>query len=195
MSEAMTTLQKVPESQSDICDPAATQIEEELLLPDPAEKQEPEYTVDDVRQKLEAELEIYRDGDSRYVVQKLIELSAKDTKLLAGIMRPDKSYDKAFQYFFLQSRKVGYKLPYGNLVFLDNDSAVKLAVEYFKLTKPPQARKKKKRGSKTVSAAEVKEPQPMEKVATSEVPEENKNMESTKKKVRDIDGQISLFDL
>jgi hypothetical protein len=89
------------------------------------------FTIDDVSAKLRKELTIYKDGDSKYVVEKLIELCKTDQKLLNNIMQPHKSYDKAFEYFYEKSRSVGHKMPHGNMVYLDNDIAVKLSVEYF----------------------------------------------------------------
>lgn len=109
------------------------------------------YTVEDVKKKLCAELQIYRDGDSKYVVDKLISLSEKDEELLNAIMLPHKSYDKAFQYFYEKSRNVGYKMPHGNMIYLDNDMAVKLSVEYFK--RDDAAESKKKQRKKVISKA------------------------------------------
>lgn len=170
---------------------AAERIRTGMLLGGEVKQQ---YTVDDVRNKLEAELEVFKDGDSRYVIKKLIERSETDCKLLQGIMRPDKSYDKAFQYFFQRSRSIGYKLPYGNLVFLDNDSAVRLAVEYFKGEKKTIQPKKKR----TIKVAEVKTPVETKAERTpvpliDKVLGDKKSSEG-KKKENGVDGQISLFD-
>lgn len=160
------------------------------------------YTVDDARKKLEKEFEVFKDGDSRYLIKNLIECSETDHKLLQGIMQPDKSYDKAFQYFFQRSRRVGYKLPYGNLVFLDNDLAVRLAVEYFKGDVKPQSPTKNKRTVKPKVRAKVEaqikpearsaEKKP-EKVSAAEIVK--KKPDGVKKRGVDIDGQLSLFGL
>lgn len=176
---------------------AAERIGTGMLLKGEIEKQ---YTVEDARKKLEAEFEVFKDGDSRYVIKTLIERSETDHKLLQGIMQPDKSYNKAFQYFFQQSRRVGYKLPYGNLVFLDNDSAVQLAVEYFRGDKKPELPKRKKRPGrvtvkpKTENESVCREPnRTPEVIAATE--DTRKKTEGTKKKGIDIDGQLSLFGL
>lgn len=176
---------------------AVERIRKGLLLPGatPPIGKTPEYTIEDVRKKLEAELEIYRDGDSKYVVEKLIERCEKDKDLLNAIMLPHKSYDKAFQYFFECSRTVGYKMPHGNMVYLDNDKAVNLSVEYFK--KDDKAEKKQKVGKKAVLKKEkpkaelvTKKPEEAKK---SEVPASATKPESKTNK-REIDGQMSLFD-
>ena len=187
----------IPQKKNDRDALAAERIRTGMLLGGEVRQQ---YTVDDVRNKLEAELEVFKDGDSKYVIKKLIERSETDCKLLQGIMRPDKSYDKAFQYFFQQSRSVGYKLPYGNLVFLDNDIAVRLAVEYFKGSKKTQLPVRKKRTVKVEVKTEPdsrsinKEPAgPPENLPVTEVAK--KKTEGIKKKGSDIDGQLSLFGL
>lgn len=176
---------------------AVERIRKGLLLPvatAPIEKT-PEHTIEDVRKKLEAELGIYRDGDSKYVVEKLIERCEKDKDLLNAIMLPHKSYDKAFQYFFECSRTVGYKMPHGNMVYLDNDKAVNLSVEYFK--KDDKAEKKQKVGKKAVPKKEkpkaelVTKKQEEAKKSKAPVPATKPESKTNK---REIDGQMSLFD-
>lgn len=137
------------------------------------------YTVEDARKKLEEELKIYKDGDSKYVVNKLIELCNTDDELLNAIMLPQKSYDKAFQYFYEKSRTVGYKMPRGNMIYLDNDAAVKLSVEYFKRN---DAQVVKKKASDKKPVVQRTDPSP-------------KKPEEPKKKKNELDGQMSLFDI
>lgn len=196
-------------------DLAAERIRKGLLI---SAKHEPEHTIDDVKKKLEAELKIYRDGDSKYSVEKLIELCKTDKELLNSIMLPHKSYDKAFQYFFEKSRTVGYKMPTGNMVYLDNDTAVKLSVEYFKRDdsaeeKKKAAAKKKAADQKPVKANTVVQktnakPADTNKQESSaktnnehinKVPEKNMpekpKQEQSKAKRSDMEGQVSLFDL
>lgn len=197
----------------------AERIRKGLLLPGETAKAEklPEYTVEDVRKKLEAELEIYRDGDSKYVVKKLIERCEKDKDLLNAIMLPHKSYDKAFQYFYERSRTVGYKMPHGNMVYLDNDKAVELSVEYFKKddkaekkAAPPKEKPKQKTVSKkpTPSKENPKQKESLKKptgeAKKTEVPEiavkpesikeSEKPKQQPKSNKKEIDGQMSLFD-
>lgn len=166
------------------------------------------HTVEDVRKKLEAELEIYRDGDSKYVVEKLVELCQKDKALLEAIMLPHKTYGKAFQYFYQQSRTVGYQMPHGNLVYLDNDAAVKLSVEYFKKDDAAEAKKKniqkpapkqgkpKQGDSKTkVQPAKPKtDVKPAVAAAKQIEPKKEPEAKVQKSKAKEIDGQMSLFD-
>lgn len=161
------------------------------------------YTIDDVKKKLVAELEIYRDGDSKYVVEKLIELCGSDSELLAAIMLPHKSYDKAFQYFYECSRTIGYKMPHGNMVYLDNDRAVRLSVDYFKRDdekaekKEPLKTKQQTtdklipnvQGNKTeVIKSAVKAVDPKKEILVKE------QQPDSKPKKYEISGQLSLFD-
>lgn len=196
-----------------------------MLLPDkeeaavPTKPETPAYTLEDVKEKLEAELKIYRDGDSKYVIEKLIECCQTDKELINCIMLPHKSYDKAFQYFYERSRTIGYRMPHGSMVYLDNDIAVKLSIEYFKkddaaqekkkaetnkraaqVKKPAEKKGKEKPESKEKSSsAKKKEPNQPEVKPTSE---ENKKVDlSTKPKLEhkarkdSIVGQLSFFDL
>lgn len=182
-------------------DVKATAEDKQVVKPEPIEKKRTN-TVEDVKEKLEAELKIYCDGDSKYVVEKLINLCKTDTVLLEAIMLPHKSYDKAFQYFYQQSRNVGYKMPHGNMVYLDNDKAVELSVKYFK---KDDSDLEKKKQTKTVTKSQVKvktnEPQKKEKKnkpkdlgqkETMKIECDKPKHETNKKK--GIEGQMSLFD-
>lgn len=179
---------------------------EEKSTAEEEETKKPEvvYTVDDVKKKLEEELKIYRDGDSKYVIEKLIELCATDKELLNAVMLPHKSYDKAFQYFYQKSRTVGYKMPHGNMVYLDNDAAVELSVEYFK--RDDAAEEKKKAAQKKAAAKKSKAPEKRVESKTKEEPkkpaQEKKSAKKepaqsepkTKANKNEMDGQMSLFD-
>lgn len=177
--------------------------EKELKAAEEKSKVEPVYTVEDVRKKLEAELKIYRDGDSKYVVEKLIEKCETDKELLNAIMLPHKSYDNAFQYFYQKSRTVGYKMPHGNMVYLDNDSAVKLSIEYFKRDDAAEAKKNppKKATAKTKDkGAEVKKKQAssaQSKIPSNQdkKPAEPKKEKKPKKESGVMDGQMDLFSM
>lgn len=171
--------------------------EDKTKAPEEPAKAATVYTVDDVRKKLEAELKIYRDGDSKYVVEKLIEKCETDKELLNAIMLPHKSYDNAFQYFYQKSRTVGYKMPHGNMVYLDNDSAVKLSIEYFKRDDAAEAKKnppKKATANPKDKGKEVQKKQvsPTKSKIPSKTPEKPKQEPKAKK--NEMAGQMSLFD-
>lgn len=174
-----------------------------LLISSKQEPKKQAHTVDEVKKKLEAELEIYRDGDSKYVIERLTELCSTDIELRNAIMLPHKSYNKAFQYFYQKSRTVGYQMPHGNMVYLDNDIAVKLSVEYFKSddkteveNKPekrdPLVQKKTNRNTQK-SKTENTKPKADEKQAVNEYDNTNQIPRNSKNK-NEIIGQLSLFD-
>ena len=185
----------ISESAEELLDKAVKATEKEPKSPPVV------HTVEDVKKKLEAELEIYRDGDSKYVVDKLVELCQKDKVLLEAIMLPHKSYDKAFQYFYQQSRTVGYQMPHGNLVYLDNDAAVKLSVEN---TQRPASKQGKAKQEDSKNKAQPFKPQAEIKPATvtakqaepkkEPAPRREPEPKAQKPKTREIDGQLSLFD-
>lgn len=171
--------------------------EEELNAAAEPPKAAPVYTVEDARKKLESELKIYRDGDSKYVVEKLIEKCETDKELLNAIMLPHKSYDNAFRYFYQKSRTVGYKMPHGNMVYLDNDSAVKLSIEYFKRDDAAEAKKnppKKSTAKPKDKGKEVQKKQasPPKSKIPPKAPEKPK--QEPKPKKNEMAGQMSLFD-
>lgn len=179
--------------------------EDEIKAAEKEQKTPVVYTVEDVKKKLGEELKIYKDGDSKYVVDKLIDLCATDETLLSAIMLPHKSYDKAFQYFYQQSRNVGYKMPHGNMVYLDNDKAVKLSVEYFKRD-DAEGEDKKKQQKKTTTKPQISKkkqedskPQVPKKEVSKEADKAKKNpieptLKGIKPQKKEMDGQMSLFD-
>lgn len=164
-----------------------------------------EYTIEDVRKKLEAELQIYRDGDSKYVVEKLIECCETDKELLTAIMLPHKSYDKAFEYFYKCSRNVGYQMPHGNMVYLDNDKAVELSIAYFKQDDKAEEeqnakeacehKKKQKETEQKKKTKSIKKSVRKDSDNNTLKKEPVKKVETSKKKTKEIEGQIDLFSI
>lgn len=167
------------------------------------------YTIADVREKLEKELKIYIDGDSKYTVEKLIERCEKSPELLNNIMQPHKSYDKAFQYFYEKSRSVGHKMPHGNMVYLDNDKAVELAIEYFnrddaaeeakkaqqeKERKARQKEEEEKRKKQMSDKKKNEATEPAKKSKPAAAPAPKVVNSETAKKPKEVIGQLSLFD-
>lgn len=145
-----------------------------------------------VQTKLMKELKKYKDRDSRYVVDKLILLSQEDTLLAEKILLPHKSYQKAFAYFFNKSRTVGYKTKVdksGEAVYLDNDKAVELSVEYFHLDDEAEERKKEELRKKQLEENKKKKMDKKNEEKT-ETPEVKKQEEKKQE-----DGQMSIFDM
>lgn len=70
------------------------------------------------------------DSDSRYVVDALLELCKVDEVFRERVMRPDKSYKGAFEYFAGKAR-AGECIKICECSYLDNDKALGFAIEYF----------------------------------------------------------------
>ena len=88
------------------------------------------HSLDECKAKLDKEREIFKDSDSQYVIDGLLEMAAVNQNFRNNIMRPDKSYTGAFEYFAEQARN-GYCVKYGNVSYLDNNLALGLAIDYF----------------------------------------------------------------
>ena len=95
-------------------------------LPETDEKR----TFDECKAKLEEERKMFRDSDSQYVIDGLLEACETDQNFRNNVMREDKSYAGAFEYFANMAR-TGHALKYGNVVYLDNNLALEYAIDYF----------------------------------------------------------------
>lgn len=91
----------------------------------------PVHSMNEVTSKLFAETKEFPDGDSHFVITHLIEKCKSNGKLLDAIMQEQKSYAKAFDYFYNKSSAYGFKMKNG--YYLDNKKALELAEEYFML--------------------------------------------------------------
>ena len=121
--------------------------EKPKIVPLPASNEKHDYN--EVCEKLNKEREIFKDFDSQYVIDGLLKAAKDDANLRANIMREDKSYTGAFEYFANKARE-GYCVKYGNVSYLDNDMALELAIDYFNMeseVKKDDANKKKKSGT------------------------------------------------
>lgn len=91
----------------------------------------PAHSMNEVTSKLFAETKEFPDGDSHFVITRLIEKCKSNGKLLDAIMQEQKSYAKAFDYFYSKAGTYGFKMKHG--CYLDNKKALELAEEYFML--------------------------------------------------------------
>jgi hypothetical protein len=89
------------------------------------------YTYEDAKEKLEKERRLFKgDRDSEYVIDGILEACVSDQEFLDNVMRPEKSYVGAFQYFARKARE-GYCMMVGNVGVMDADTALKYAIDYF----------------------------------------------------------------
>lgn len=101
-------------------------------------------TVLECREKLEKEREIYKDGDSKYVIEKLLELCDRSQDFRNNVMREEKTYAGGFKYMTEQVRN-GYCMKIdGGVQYLDNDLAFALFVDYFNMDEDAMEEEKKK---------------------------------------------------
>lgn len=87
-------------------------------------------TYEDCVAKLEAERKEFKDADSQYVIDGLLELCKVDADFRNNLMRKDKTYKGSFEYFSDMARN-GYAIKYGSMSYLDNDIALSMAIDYF----------------------------------------------------------------
>ena len=113
-------------------------------------KSDKHYTYEDVKEKLDKERRIFKgDRDSEYVIDGILEACVSDQELLDNVMRPEKSYVGAFQYF-ARKAKEGYCMMVGNVGVMDADTALKYSLDYFN-----SVDKKGKRGGKNDAKAKT----------------------------------------
>lgn len=87
-------------------------------------------TYEECETKLNEERKIFKDQDSQYVIDGLLELCKVDADFRNNVMRKDKTYAGSFEYFAGMAQK-GYAIKYGNCTYLDNDLALGYAIDYF----------------------------------------------------------------
>lgn len=80
--------------------------------------------------KLQKEAEQFKDSDSEYVIAGLIELCKVDPDFRNNLMREDKSYGGFMEYMFHAAQN-GYCVKYGNVGWVDRDTALGLAIDYY----------------------------------------------------------------
>lgn len=107
-------------------------------------KTDDKATVLECREKLNKERDVYKDSDSQYVIDHLLELCDKSQDFRNNVMREEKSYAGGFKYMAEQVRK-GYCLKIGDSCqYLDNDLAFALFVDYFNMDEEAMEEEKKK---------------------------------------------------
>lgn len=127
--------------------------------------EDPEEIMQKVVEKLENERKVFTDTDSCYVIDGLIEAAKKDITLAKAILLPEKSYEKAFRYFYKKCNKYG--VTHDQVTYLDNKIALDLSIQY--MLEPERHEEKKpavpapkpvttgrKRGNKKAVTAQTK---------------------------------------
>lgn len=104
--------------------------EKPKIVPLPPSEEKHDYT--ECCEKLNKEREMFKDADSQFVIDGLLKHCKEDANFRANIMRKDKSYAGAFEYFAGKAKQ-GYCVRYGNVSYLDNTLALDLAIDYFNM--------------------------------------------------------------
>ena len=135
----------------------------EFVLPDESKKckiiklapSEKHYTLEDAKAKVAKEKEVFKEYDSGYVLDKLLELCEENQEFLDNFMREDKTYAKCFEYFYNMAKN-GYSIKYGNIGYLDNNLAVGLAIDYYNADDEKMEKERKEKEEKEKAEREKK---------------------------------------
>ena len=87
-------------------------------------------TYEDCEKKLNEERKIFCDNDSQFVIDGILAMCKVSQNFRNNVMRKDRTYAKAFEYFVEMAKK-GYALTYNGLTFMDNNIALGHALDYF----------------------------------------------------------------
>lgn len=100
---------------------------------------------EDCEAKLNKEAEVFKDPDSQYVIEGLKELCKVDGDFRNNVMRKEKTYGGFMEYMEKAARN-GYCIKYGNIGWIDRDTGLGLALDYYNAdSEKMEAEEKKKR--------------------------------------------------
>jgi len=89
------------------------------------------HTYEECEAKLNKEREIFKDADSKFVIDGLLAKCKEDADFRDNVMREDKTYAGSFEYFFDLARQ-GFAIKVNNnAAYLDNEMALEYAINYF----------------------------------------------------------------
>lgn len=88
------------------------------------------HTYEECEAKLDSEASMFKDADSQYVIEGLKELCKVDGDFRNNLMREDKTYGGFMEYMF-KAAQDGYCVNYGNVGWIDRDTGLGLAIDYY----------------------------------------------------------------
>lgn len=104
-----------------------------------------EHTYEECVAKLDKEAEMFKDPDSQYVIEGLKELCKVDADFRNNVMQEDKTYGGFMEYMYKAAQN-GYCVKYGNVGWIDRDTGLGLALDYYNADiKKMEAEEEKKR--------------------------------------------------
>lgn len=116
--------------------PANKKTAEVIQFPKPKPEVKPtptqgNATYDDCKKKFAADLSRFKDNDSQYVINGLLELCKVDRNFCNRVMLKNKSYSGAYKYMATKAQNgIGaYRL--GNMAIMDKDTALGICIDYY----------------------------------------------------------------
>ena len=143
--------------------------EKENVIQFPKPKEEIEKLVTDGHatyaeciEKIDGFKAIYKDSDSQYVLDGILELCKVDKDFRNNVMRDDKDFEGALDYMADMCQK-GYGYKKGNYGFMDRDMGLGFTIDYFNL-KPEEKKETPKPKTKQVKTETAKRGRKSQKV-------------------------------
>lgn len=90
------------------------------------------HTIEECIEKINKEKEIFKDSDSTFVLDGILEMCKVNPNFRNNFMREEKTYSGAFQYFMDLARK-GYAHKFNNVAYMDNNLALGFAMDYYNM--------------------------------------------------------------
>lgn len=113
-------------------------------------------------EKIDGFKAIYKDSDSQYVLDGILELCKVDKDFRNNVMRDDKDFEGALDYMADMCKK-GYGYKKGNYGFMDRDMGLGFTIDYFNL-KPEEKKETPKSKTKQVKIETTKRGRKSQKV-------------------------------
>ena len=90
------------------------------------------HTIEECIEKINKEKEIFKDSDSTFVLDGILEMCKVNPNFRNNFMREEKTFTGAFQYFMDLARK-GYAHKFNNVAYMDNNLALGFAMDYYNM--------------------------------------------------------------
>lgn len=90
------------------------------------------HTIEECIEKINKEKAIFKDSDSTFVLDGILEMCKVNPNFRNNFMREEKTFTGAFQYFMDLARK-GYAHKFNNVAYMDNNLALGFAMDYYNM--------------------------------------------------------------
>ena len=90
------------------------------------------HTIEECIEKINKEKAIFKDSDSSFVLDGILEMCKVNPNFRNNFMREEKTFSGAFQYFMDLARK-GYAHKFNNVAYMDNNLALGFAMDYYNM--------------------------------------------------------------